>query len=111
MHPGSNCARIRNPFPGRVDAVVERIRHRSAAQKLEILLSRTAPRRAADALAFMHAQTGRCDLGECLAQKRIESARFQTCQAGRIERLVAILEKERRRVPDEARWLPHFDEV
>ena len=73
----SNRFRIGDARPGRIDAFEERARHRLTFQRFEIFLSHSASRRAANALAFVHAQTGCCDFCVRLPEKRIVTTRFQ----------------------------------
>src|SRR5204863_9969876 len=89
--------------------IEERLRHGRAFEQLEIFLTRAAAGWTADALAFVHAQARRGDFGKRFAEQRTEPARLQRCEAGRIERNVAVLEKERRRVPDEPVRFPNCD--
>ena len=49
-----------------------------------------APRRAADALALVHAQTGCRDFRVRFPKKRIITARLQNTQTGRIEREIPV---------------------
>src|SRR5207249_3978367 len=76
----------------------------------EIFLAHSAPRRAANTLAFVHAQASRGDFRVSFAQKRIVTAGFQDCQAGWIERQVSVREKKGRCVPNEPSRAPWFYE-
>ena len=102
--------RFRHARPGRIDAVEQAARDRRALQHLEIFLARAALGRTADALALVHAHAGSGDLGKRFAEERTETAGFHRGETSWIERNVAVREKERRRVPNQPRRFPDFDE-
>src|SRR5262249_7905683 len=102
--------RIRNSGPGRIDSVEKRARHGLTFQRFEIFFSRSASRRAADALALVPSLTSRGNFCVSLAQKRIVTPRFQNGQTRWIEGKVAVRKEKRRRVPNQPRGLPRFHE-
>src|SRR5262245_12856452 len=106
----SDRFRIRDSRPVRINSVEKRACHRLTFQRLEIFFSRSASRRAADALALVHAETSRRNFGVRFSQKRIVTARFQNSQTRWIERKVAVLKEKWRRVPNQPRRLPRFYE-
>src|SRR5262249_16683299 len=75
--------------------------HRLTFQRLEIFFSRSASRRAADALALVHAETSRRNFGVRFSQKRIVTARFQNSPTRWIERKVAVLKQKSKPVPNQ----------
>src|SRR6266566_4679128 len=81
-----NRFRIRDARPTRIDPFKKRIRHRLTFQQFEIFFSRSASRRAAHALAFVHTETGGRDFRVRFSEKRIVTARFQNGQTRWIER-------------------------
>src|SRR5437763_6810145 len=99
---------MRDSFPRRIDAIEQSVCHRRPGQQFKILLAFAAAWRTAYALALVHAQTGRGNLGKCFAEQWRESACFQTGQASRIESLVPILEEKWRCVPNQSGRLPRF---
>ena len=101
---------IRNARPASVDAFEKRARHRLAFQRFEIFFSRSASRRAADALALVHTDTGRRDFRVRFAEKRIVTAGFQNGQAGRVEWKIPVRKEKGRRVPNQPRRLPRLHE-
>src|SRR5205807_10143340 len=85
---------IRHSFPRRIDAIEQSVCHRRPRQQFKILLAFAAAWRTAYALALVHAQACRSNLGKCFAEQWRESTCVQTGQASRIESLVPILEEK-----------------
>src|SRR5262249_44923146 len=84
--------------------------HRLTCQRFEIFLSRTASRQATDALALVHAYTGRRDFRERLAEKRVVTAGLQNRQASRVEWKIPARKEKRRCVPNQHRRLARLHE-
>ena len=101
---------MRKPAPAGVNSIEYALRHRRALEQFEVFLPRAAAGRAADALTFVHAETGSGDLSERFTQERIETACFESGEPSWIERNISVLKKERRRVPDQPGRLPDVDE-